>query len=130
MDEPCGGIALDRTRAGGPIRLGATDFKTGLGVGVPSSVTYVLGGGFRSFSVTAGVTSAPAGAPAVVFELRGDGGLLKASPPLKADQTSPDAGRIAANVAGVVTITLTVRTEKGEAAPGVDCVWADAAASR
>jgi pimeloyl-ACP methyl ester carboxylesterase len=130
VDQPCGAVAFDRTQAGGPIRLGGQEFKRGLGVAAPSSVTFVLDGQFQSFTATAGVTAAPADAPAVVFEVSGDGYVLATSGLIRAGQDGGAAAPIETDVTGVRAITLTVRAERGGAATGIDCVWADATVSR
>jgi len=130
MQTACGGVAFDRTHDGRPIRLGEREFEKGLGVTAPSSVTYALSGRFRTFAADVGITSAPAGAPAVVFEVWADGKQLAATTPMSAGPDGTSAGHMQVDVAGVGSLTLTLHAQQGGPAHEVNCVWADAAVSR
>jgi len=122
VDQRFGAIGLDRGFRGNPILLGGKRYRRGLGMRVPSSVTYSIGRGFDLFTAVVGsdlegrtsVTAERARAERVEFRIYGDGRLLEKSDVLGCGSPPQE---IVANVTGVRTLKLVA------AASGRGPIW-------
>jgi hypothetical protein len=122
IDQHRGAVGFDRSYAGRAIRLAGRLFGRGLGVKAPSSLSFALGGRFRTFEATVGLTPGlkPELSPArlaaeeVTFEVWGDGRQLAASPPLSWREGGRSWSDLSASVRGVEVLTLRARP-KGKA---------------
>ncbi len=138
MDQYRGAVGFDRSYAGCPIRLGDETFEKGLGVKAPSSVSWILGRGFRRFSATVGLTRgfkhelspARVAAEKVEFEVWGDGRLLSATSSLSWAEGGRSWTRIAADVSGVSVLVLTARPTSGRTWLYGACAWGAPTVSR
>jgi predicted esterase len=121
IDQYRGAVGFDRSYAGRPIRLGGTTFEKGLGVKAPSTVVFDLGGRYRSFRATVGLTHGFKGKPLparveveqVIFEVWGDDGLLATSGPLSWKEDKESWTEIEADLTGVSTIKLVAQPKGG-----------------
>ena len=129
-----GAVGFDRSYEGGMIRLGQRVFEKGLGIKVPSEITYDLQGRYGWFRATVGLTDPPGGGPtpakvvpeAALFEVRGDGRVLHRSHVLGWQEGQPGYAEVAVNVAAVEELTLKVESVSGVIPPlHGSAAWAD-----
>lgn len=131
IDQYRGAVGFDRSYEGRAIEIGGDTFDRGLGVKVPSAVSFALGGQFRHFSATVGLVRGEAqalspariAAEGVVFEVWGDGALIAASPTLSWSEADRNRTAIEAGVAGVNVLTLKARPMSGATWLYGDCAW-------
>jgi hypothetical protein len=97
--------ALDRNIEGGPLRIGRTTFRAGIGTHAPSKIAFSLDGKVGRFSCQAGLDAVSANNYGVVFFLVADGQEIFRSPKLKTDA---DPFPIDVPVAGVKELVLGV----------------------
>jgi len=105
---------------GGPLRLGGRRYERGIGVQARSSLTYALGGKWRSFFARCGIDDAAAREGAARFRVIGDGRLLREVSLRRGD---PPAA-LAIDVTGVDRLTL--EADPGESYASDFCDWAEA----
>jgi len=116
IDQMRGSLELDRSFFGESFILGGAYHRRGLGVRVPSTLTYDIGGSFRTFRATVGLATENAlpQSPtrrkheAVRFVVLGDRKTLWQSEPLDADHPTAD---LVISVRGVHTLELQVIPE-------------------
>jgi len=138
MQQYRGAVGFNRSYTGGPISLGGQTFPKGLGVKAPSKLSFALGGKFRRFNATVGLTegfhtsvsAARADAEEVVFEVWGDGRLLAAARPLNWREQGRSTADLTADVSEVSLLTLTVRPTGGRTWLYGACAWADPVLTR
>jgi hypothetical protein len=117
IDQPIGAVGINRAYDGGPVHMGMAVYEKGLGVKVPSRISYHLGGMYDQFSsvvtLTHGFKGEPMGArrehEKVVFEVWGDGKLLVQSSELDWVAKHRMATRINADIRDVFELELVVR---------------------
>jgi len=136
IEQDYGAVAFDRSCEGTAIRLAGEEFQRGLGVRSPSVIRFMLGGQFRSFSATVGLTDGgpPSASSAVsgevVFQVEGDGLRLATSLPLSRKGDGNTSAPLSADVEGVRVLTLTVLPSGARSEPGTSCVWGAPTVSR
>ena len=131
IDQYRGAVGFDRSYAGRPIRLGGEAFPKGLGIRAPSALSFALGGGFRRFDATVGLTRGfdeppPEGGGTteeVLFEVWGDGRLLAATSAGGRPEGGPQAAVVSADVEGVAMLTLKALPEGEGPLRGSACAW-------
>nr|WP_315764948.1 NPCBM/NEW2 domain-containing protein [Sphingomonas sp. Y38-1Y] len=119
-----GGAQADRSPFLTPLRVAGTRIDTGLGV-LANSRLEVQGRGASRFAATVGVDDAASDRTrAVVFEVYGDGRLLKRSAPVRAGQA---AVPIEAELGGARIVELVARAAgRGPAGEALPVVWGEA----
>lgn len=131
IDQYRGAVGFNRSYTGDAIRIANETFDKGLGVRVPSSLTFPVGRQFQSFRATVGLTAglreeiSPArmAAERVVFEVWGDGHLLAASPELSRKPNDRDWCRLEADLSEVAVLTLTARPASSATWLYGGCAW-------
>ncbi len=98
-------LGIDRSSAGGPIRLGGRTYGRGLGLHSRCEVSYQLDGKFAAFAALAGIDEAGGNRGNATLKVLGDGREL-----LKPLNLTAAAGPVAVrcNVAGIKTLTILV----------------------
>ncbi|MDR6135216.1 alpha-galactosidase [Sphingomonas sp. SORGH_AS802] len=118
-----GGSRADRAVFGQVLRVGGTDYDTGLGV-LAGSRLEVRNTGFRRFAAEVGMDDAAAQARGTLrFEIYGDGKLLASTDGVAFDRA---ARPLTADVAGVRIIELVTRATGGSTDDPAPAVWANA----
>jgi poly(3-hydroxybutyrate) depolymerase len=131
LDQPKGTVQFDRSFSGGQLRLVDTPVARGLGVRVPSSVTFPLNGRFGRFRSSVGIdyegekeiSTARRKTERLRFLVYGDGKLLAGSPEL--DFGRP-ACRMDVSLGDANELTLTVEPESTYLWHFGSAAWADA----
>jgi hypothetical protein len=95
----------DKSCQGDRLSIGTQTFLWGLGVHANSSLTYKIGGKFKTFHATIGIASGMETRGSVIFKLIGDGKELFASPLLRGSSPPMD---VAVPIEGVDELTLQV----------------------
>jgi N-acetylneuraminic acid mutarotase len=123
-----GPVGVDRSNGdegagdGQALRIGGQTFAKGIGVHANSELRYALNGRCSTFSATVGIDAEVGTKGSVVFQVFGDGKLLKASAPLM----GADGGELlSVPVAGVNELRLVV-TDAGDGFEYDHADWADA----
>lgn len=131
IEQDCGAVGFDRTCAGSPVQFGTVVFQKGLGVGVPSAVSFALDGQFRQFRAVVGLTGGAEpvlGATAraeAIFEVWGDGRLLASSSPVTWGGAESSSATVSADVHQVSMLTLKVRSLSALTWPRTAGAWAN-----
>jgi len=121
IDQYRGAVGINRSYAGRRIRLGDKPFDHGLGVKVPSSISWKLDGRFEHFTATVGLMHGFKGEPRpartateeVIFEVWGDGELLAATRPLNWKEGGKNWTAIEAEVRKKRVVKLVARAKSG-----------------
>jgi predicted esterase len=138
IDQYRGAVGFDRSYTGEAVRLGDQTFAKALGIRPPSSISFALEGRFGRFTATVGLTrgakeeisAARKAAEGVVFEVWGDGLLLRDSPTLGWQEGTQNWSQISADVHGVGTLTLKARPTSGATWLYGSCAWGEPTVSR
>jgi len=131
IDQPKGTAQFDRSFNGGQLHLADTPVARGLGVRVPSSVTFALGGRFVHFRSSVGIdyegekeiSKTRRKTERLRFLVYGDGKLLASSPELNYRRPSY---KMEVALASVEELTLTVKPESTYLWHFGSAAWADA----
>ena len=124
-----GGAEADRAPYGKILRVAGTEFDSGLGI-LANSRLEVRSAGFSRFVAKVGLNdSAATRSGTIIFEVWGDGRLLKRSPPMGFGQA---ATVLEAEIKGVTILELVARAGTASSiAPGPQpATWGDAALLR
>lgn len=94
----------NRAVSGGPLQVGGRTYENGIGVHARCTLTYTLGGAYRSFSAVAGIDESVR-AGSAMFSIEADGKALLAPVRLESGKTPH---QVRAEVKGVEKLTVLV----------------------
>lgn len=119
--DPAKALVIDGTPAGVSLSLNGVDCDRGLGMSTGASVTYTLGGEYKSFLAFGGVPAELVPMVRLCLIAIADGKEVFRSPELT---SVDDAVNISLNLEGVKSLTLRVECASGQALGGC-AIWGE-----